>query len=200
MAAVPLPALPSSPCPQPPLPQRPGHARHLHTLAIFGEDARGDAADVLPADAAVTHLGLEQGQRDHLDVAQVGEDGQVVLPVVLGSTAAEAGRADPPHPRALQGGQLQLQPGADLGQREHLGHRAAGHTRGQTSLQCFFQPREDFSLPCPVLPLGPALCQMLPPNFPAKPAPTLSKLCSPHTPTTNTSSSESQPPSSRSRV
>ena len=137
--------------------QRSRRAHRLHTLAVFGEDAGGDAADVLPADAAVPHLGLEQGQRDHLDVAQVGEDGQVVLPVVLGSTAAEAGRADPPHPRALQGGQLQLQPGADLGQREHLGHRAAGHTRSQTSLQSFIRSSEDLPLPCPMLPPGLAL-------------------------------------------
>lgn len=68
------------------------------TLAVFGEDAGGDATDILPADAAVTHLGLEQGQRDHLDVAQVGKDSQVMLPIVLSSTAAEVGHADAPYP------------------------------------------------------------------------------------------------------
>lgn len=91
-----------------------------------------------------------------------------MLPIVLSPTAAEAGCADPPYPRALQGGQLQLQPGTDLGQREHLGRRAASHTGGRTSSQCFIWPSEDFSRPCPVPLLGLALCRL--PSFLARPA------------------------------
>lgn len=57
-----------------------------------------------------------------------------MLPVVLHSTAAEVGHADPPHPRALQGGQLQLQLSTHLGQREHLGAQGGQSDHGPTTV------------------------------------------------------------------
>lgn len=103
-------------CP-PPVPVPPGP---LHTLAVFGEDTGGYATDILAADAAIAHLGPEQWQGDHLHVAQVGEHGQVVLPIILSPAAAKVGHAHAPHPGALQGRELQLQLGAHLGQCEDL--------------------------------------------------------------------------------
>lgn len=90
------------------------------TLAVLGEDARGDAAHVLPADAGVLDLHLHVGQRHHVEVALVGQDHQAALAVVLGAAAAEPGHGGPPHPGAVQGRELQLHLGAHFGQGENL--------------------------------------------------------------------------------
>lgn len=95
---------------------------HL-TLAIFGEDTGGNATDILLADAGVADLQLEEGQGDDLDVSQVGQHCQVVLTVIISLAAAKVGNCHLPYPAALQGCQLELQFGADLGQREDLSQK-----------------------------------------------------------------------------
>lgn len=101
-----------------------GVARHVSgrvlTLAVLGEDAGGDAADVLPPDAGVLDLHLDGRQRHHVDVALVGQHHQAALAVVLRPAAAEPGHAHPPHPGAVHGRQLQLHLRAHFGQREDL--------------------------------------------------------------------------------
>lgn len=95
---------------------------HL-TLAIFGEDTGCNATHILLADAGVADLQLEEGQGDDLDVPQVGQHCQVVLTVIISLAAAKVGDCHLPYPAALQGRQLQLQFGADLGQREDLSQK-----------------------------------------------------------------------------
>lgn len=90
------------------------------TLAVLGEDAGGDAADVLFADARVLNLHLYIWQRHHVEVALVGQDHQAAFAVVLRPTAAEPGHAHPPHSGAIYGCQLQLHLSANLWQGENL--------------------------------------------------------------------------------
>lgn len=92
----------------------------LLTLAVLGEDAGRNAADVLLADAGVLHLHLDVWQRYHVQVALIGQDHQAALAVVLRPTAAEPGDAHPPHSGAVDGRQFQLHLGTHLRQGEHL--------------------------------------------------------------------------------
>lgn len=90
------------------------------TLAVLGEDAGSDAADVLFADARVLNLHLDIWQRHHVEVALVGQNHQAAFAVVLRPTAAEPGHAHPPHSGAVYGCQLQLHLSANLWQAENL--------------------------------------------------------------------------------
>ena len=105
------------------------------TLAVLGEHAGRDAADILAPDAGVLHLHLDGGQRHHVEVALVGQNHQAALARVGRAAAAEPGHAHPPHPRAVQRRQLQLHLGAHLGQREDLQRERERETDRQTDRQ-----------------------------------------------------------------
>lgn len=92
----------------------------LFTLPLLGENAGGDAADVLPPDAGVPDLHFDVRQRQHLHVPLIGQKHQADLAVVLRFAADEPGHAHPPHPGSVHGGQLQLRLGAHLRQSENL--------------------------------------------------------------------------------
>lgn len=103
-----------------PRPLPPVTCRPSLTLAILGEDAGGDAADVLLADAVVVDLRPQAGHREDMQVAQVGEAGQPVLRIVVAGGAGKAHQTHFPDAATLVGGQLELGFGADFGEGEDL--------------------------------------------------------------------------------
>lgn len=107
------------------------------TLAVLGEDAGGNATDVLLSDAVVVDLGPQAGHSEDVDVPQVGETGQAVFQPLLGASTGQAHQGHLPHPAALVCCQLELGLGTHFGQCEYLGGQeepGSGENRNLQSL------------------------------------------------------------------
>lgn len=109
------------------------------------EDAGGNAADILSADAGVVDLHLDIRQRHDVEVALIGQDDQAAFTVVLRTAAAEPSHAHPPYSGAVYGRQLQFHLGAYFWQRKNLNaHKNVKRTAERDSLSLQFGSKISF--------------------------------------------------------